>query len=1397
MKKLNFPGWPGLIACLLLLVVLLISCTQKKDEITPSPQFASYIHAYTGGVVSQSSVIRIELAGELPMVELHSPLKKNPFSFSPSLKGKAWWVNNKTIEFVPDQGALRPGKLYQATFRLGDFMEVDKELEKFVFTFRVMERNFAMDVDLPYITAEDPSRVNIEGVLRLSDSADPATVEQMFSLKTHNGQTPSLVLEPGATPDRYRFSISGLTRTAEEETLRIEVSGKPFGTDHILRKTVLIPASGDFRFLAAQRISTPEQGLRVTFSDPVSAQQDLRGLINLYGIREYTQWVDGNRVDLYFDPLRATTYTLEIDAGLHNYAGKLLGEIRSVSFSEEAHKPEVKLTSTGTILPDSRNLLIPFSAVSLRAVDLTVVRIFENNVLMFLQDNSLSSSTELRRSGRMVYRKTLRLDQDPSKDLTEWNDFSIDLSRLIQQEPGAIYRVMLSFKQDYSLYPCSEKEEGVRLGEGAGPLTSLLAGEEVDYDHSVWDTPSTYYYMENDGYNWREYDWQQRDNPCHPSYYMLASRKASRNVLATNLGLLIKRNEGGKMWFTVADLLTTEPVNQAEIIVYNFQLQPIGQAKTDSEGLASLEIKGVPFVAVASKERQKTYLKLVDGEELSVSRFDVGGKKIEKGLKGFIYGERGVWRPGDTLHANFILEDRDRRIPESHPVSLELFTPQGQFHTRQVAAKGVNGFYTFKITTRAEDPTGVWNGYVKAGGTAFHKPFRIETVKPNRLKIETKLPELLEASDHQVAVTLSSTWLTGAVASGLKADAELVLNRTHTRFDRYGNYTFNDPASDFESSKQQVYKGTLDKEGKTTFSLHLPQASNAPGMLLANLITRVYEPGGDASIHTSSVSYSPFTTYVGINLNENKGKYLETDQDHPFDIVTLNSAGKPVDRRNLEYRIYKIGWSWWWENRAESLESYVHNSSVVPVASGNLATNQGKGKISFRVNYPDWGRYLVYVKDVEGGHATGGTIVVDWPDWRGRSDKSNPSGVTMLSFSTDKESYQAGESATVYIPAAAQGRALVSIESGTTVFKQEWVDVDTQGDTKYRFRIEPEMAPNVYLHITLLQPHGQTVNDLPIRMYGVVPVMVDNPASKLEPQLTMPDVLRPEQPFTLTVSEKKGHPMTYTLAIVDDGLLDLTAYRTPDPWNYFYSREALGVRTWDMYHQVVGAYSGSYGPLFSTGGDEMLKNQDAKANRFRPVVKVLGPFTLKKGGKDKHTVTLPMYVGSVRTMVVAGNEGAYGNAEKTTPVRTPLMVLSTLPRVLSIGEEILLPVNVFAMEQEVKQVTVKLETSSNLSIGGAKQQAVTFSEPGDRLVMFRIRAGEVTGKAQIRIEAGGNGQSATEHIEIEIRNPHPAVTERENRILEAGTSVKMEYVLSGTDAESWPGWNWPAYLRWI
>ena len=1359
---------------------LFFSC---KTETPSVSEFIPYISAYTGGLIYPSSIIQVELVSEQE-VEPNTEIKENLFSFSPSVKGKAFWVNKRLIEFVPEDGALKAGQSYKAGFKLGNIISVDKRLKTFQFSFKVTEGDF--DIQDEVLDIIDPKLVTATGSIRFANTVKLEQVQKAFSTQTSDKQSLSPVITTTGNPQIFHYSIAGIKRGKTDIDMELTLNGNVFNIKKSFSRTIHIPALDVFKVLSTTLISDPENGVLITFSDPVSTTQNLKGLISIPELgNKFTRQVENNRVTLFFDRRGLDTITVKVDKGLKNIQGEALNENFSIKLSLERMKPQVELLTHGSILPNSDNLVLPFRAVNLSAVDLKIIRIYESNVLMFLQTNSLSGSNELRRAGRLMYKKTIQLDNPASKKLLDWQNYSIDLSKIIRQEPGAIYRIELSFKKEYSTYPCSDFSNDNNPDNTSNDLTQLSGSNDEDSER-YWDTPNSGYdgYYNSD-YDGEYYEWNQEDNPCNPTYYMLSRRKATCNVLMSNIGVIAKSNSENRWWITVSNLLDTKAIANADVTLYNYQLQPIGNAKTDADGFAVIDSKGKPFVLVALANGQKTYLRLVDGEDNMLSRFDVGGKIIEKGLKGYVYGERGVWRPGDTLHITFILYDPDKRIPENHPVSLELYNARGQFAGKQILSKGINGFYAYTVPTNANDPTGLWNAYVKVGGTSFQKSLRIEAIKPNRLKINLSIPEnRIDATVENIPVTLTSSWLTGAIARNLKAKVEMKLSRANTQFKGYEKYIFNDPATDFVSTDATVFDGTLNENGEVKFNFKTSKSENAPGMLNANIVCRVFEQGGDASIYSQNVPYSPFSSYVGLNLNlKNDSYYIETDENHRFDIVTLNAEGKPVNCDDMEYKIYKLDWSWWWEKN-ESLANFVNNVSYQPVAQGKLKTVNGKTNFNFMLKYPSWGRYLIYVKNNNSGHATGATVYIDWPEWRGRSNKSDPDNIKMLTFSTSKTSYEVGEDITVIIPASGGGTALVALENGSTVLNRTRIALSEQGDTKYTFKATETMAPNFYIHISLLQPHAQTVNDLPIRMYGVMPVLIANKESVLNPQITMPDVLRPETEFTVEISEKSGKPMTYTLAIVDDGLLDLTNFKTPNPWDEFFAREALGIRTWDMYDYVMGAFGGKYAAMFSIGGDENLKPANTKANRFKPVVKYLGPFTLSKGETKKHQVTLPVYVGSVRTMVVAGQDGAFGKAEKTTPVRSPLMILSSLPRVISANEEISLPVNVFVMENTVKDVSVKVETTGLLQ-AFEKNKSIRFANPGDEMVYFPMKTGAKTGIEKVTIIATGGGKTSKETIEIEVRNPNPAILISDQKLVNAGQTEAFRYQLTGTTDDDW------------
>ncbi|MEE4213681.1 MAG: alpha-2-macroglobulin family protein, partial [Bacteroidales bacterium] len=544
-------------------------------------------------------------------------------------------------------------------------------------------------------------------------------------------------------------------------------------------------------------------------------------------------------------------------------------------------------------------------------------------------------------------------------------------------------------------------------------------------------------------------------------------------------------------------------------------------------------------------------------------------------------------------------------------------------------------------------------------------------------------------------------------------------------------------------------------------------------------ITRVFEPGGDFSINRFTKQISPFDSYVGFKVpwSDHRWQKMNTGEDHSFDVITLDEKGTPLSSKELTVKIYKLEWRYWWSSSYENLASYAGRTYHEPVYTTRVRTGSD-GTGSFRVNIPKsrWGRYLV-LADLPGGNTAGRVVYFDWP--YGRTESAG--GAEMLMVSTDREKYNVGDKVNVSFPAGKSSRALISIENGSKVLSQEWID-NIGENSVYSFVAERDMAPNVYVHVSLINPHSETANDLPVRMYGIAPVLVEDPGSHLDPVIDMPDKLRPEKEYEIKVSEKSGRAMDYYLAIVDEGLLDLTGFKTPDPWPAFYSKEALGVKTWDMYRFVLGAYGGELERMFAIGGDEEAidpsKNQ---GRRFEPVVKVIGPFRLQEGKVARHSVMMPRYVGSVRAMLVAADGHAYGSAEKTVPVSNPVMVLGTMPRVLGPGEKIKIPVSVFAMEEGIDRIRVELETNELLVAEGPSSKVVETDKQGEFDIEFDYSVAGRTGQAVVNIIARSGSEEARHDIFIDVRNPNPPETGFLFKELEAGEKWNIEIEKTGVE----------------
>ena len=711
---------------------------------------------------------------------------------------------------------------------------------------------------------------------------------------------------------------------------------------------------------------------------------------------------------------------------------------------------------------------------------------------------------------------------------------------------------------------------------------------------------------------------------------------------------------------------------------------------------------------------------------------------------------------------------------------MELYNPLGQMYARKTQTRGELGLYAFDFVTEADAPTGAWNVKAQVGGVSFSKRLRIESIKPNRLKIALSMPEKTLLRGEPMDARLHVEWLQGAIARNLKYDIQGTFIATPTTFEGYKGFYFDDPSRVFNTEESKLISGVTNERGDATVQARFELGSTAPGMLLANLVTRVYEESGDFSIDADRMLYSPYRRYAGIKSPQKEKEQLNTGANYTYEVASVDYLGKPQANTELDVKVYKVYWHWWWDSNSSGLANYVSDSYNKPVKTFAVRTD-GDGRGTFQLSFPDkeWGTYFISVKDKESKHSTGVMSYFDWPYNEGRRNTDGSESATMLSFKTDKDSYTPGEKMVVTFPSTKGSRAIISIENGVRVLSlTEHTCEDKQ--TTVRLDVTKDMQPNAYVYITLLQPHGITKNDLPIRLYGVVPFTVTSPESHLTPVIQSPAELKPDASYTISVSEKNGKEMAYTLAIVDEGLLDLTRFRTPEPWKAFNAREALGVNTWDLYNYVVGAYGGRIEQLFSIGGDDALnKGPKAIVNRFKPVVRFDGPFLLKKGKTARHTYQMPNYNGRVKIMVVAGNGEAYGHADKSVMVRKPVMLLGTLPRVIGVGEEMVVPATVFATEDGVGAVNVSIACSSNMEVVGEATRSLSFERKGDQQASFRIRVKKNPGIGKVTITATGKGDKSVYETELEIRTVRRPQVKVTAATLEAGKSWKETVAMPG------------------
>ncbi len=1324
-----------------LLVALVTGCGQEPSDESlqvVTPELAELVSAVTSGNVASRDVIEVRFVE--PAVDANqigSLVNERVFTFTPSIDGTARWETARVLVFRP----LRPLPLsqsYRGRLDLAALLPARADLQPLLINFEVAGREIlSLEGDFELRNANDPSFLIYRGRLVLTAEADPQMVREAVSLRQRETPLP-LTWQADAAGKAFTFTSSVIERNTTRQTYELVVDAEKLDLAQSYSMEIPLVPWQDMVLEAVGREDAGENPrLTLLFSDELDLRQSIEGLLQIRPAIPIRLRPSGKQLFVDGDFSYGQTYELEIHAGIRNKWGTRSKETvrRTVDFGDR--KPQLRFAHDGVFLPSSQDKRLRFTTLNLRRVSLEVKKVFASNLGQFLQTQRLDSRRErrnsfgdyyLRRVGVQVAERTLEIPDTRNT----WLEHDLDLGSLIAEGERGLFLVSLSFDRDDMFYR---------------PPSDAVDGE--------------------DSYYWDSSDPRSRG-------YIRAHGRVYKALMVSDIGLTYKRGHDEHLVYAT-DIGDARPLPGVRVNLRTYQNQVVAAGVTNARGVARFEDVDEEIFYVEGERKGQRSLVRPGNMAWNLSSFDVGGVETRPGAtRAFIYTERGVYRPGDEINVSVIARHHDGTFPDDHPATCEIYNPRDQLVFELVQRRGREGLYSFSFATDTEDPTGNWRARVRIGDGTFDHVLKIETIVPYRLEIEiTPARERLGRNDESVGMDMRANYLFGSPAAGLEAELTVSLQRAPKTSPRYRTFSFTNALIDYQPLEAVIFEGRLDAEGSARGEWSLPTLVNVPSALVAVLEARVLEKGGRPNYQRHRISVDPYDYYVGLQKPDFDYGYARVGTTVRIPAVAIDVQGNPVAERSLRYRVYRGLTYWWWEyeNREEFRRRFKRDRRTELVSEEQFVSKSTPVDLLFEPNEP--GEYLIEVVDGEEGHTA--AFFVRAGLW-GRAPAGGESD-GVLALKTDRERYGQGETAVVSFPVPDKGSILFSLEQGQQVLSSRWYHLDgTQEEARIPFTVSSAMIPTVYATVSLIQPHGQTDNDRPVRMYGTLPIEVYDPSTRLDLDVRVPDVLRPNTPFTVEV-QSVADSVEFTIAVVDEGLLALTEYRTPDPWGFFFQKQRLGVHTSDLFAHVIGVSRGDPFRVFAIGGSEYLDYGDARSGRDRrrlpPVSMFAGPLTTDATGRALVEFTMPNYVGAVRTMVVGTQGRRFGRVEKTTEVKDDLMVMSYLPRTIGPGDRLEVPVTAFAMADSLDDLEISIETRGPLDVIGSVRREIGSAARGEHDTLFELRARQAVGAATVLVEARAGDTNASRQTHVDIRPASPPLYESDERRVVPGETVSF------------------------
>lgn len=1077
------------------------------------------------------------------------------------------------------------------------------------------------------------------------------------------------------------------------------------------------PKDNDFRLISAEE---KDQIATLKFSKELAENQAFQDFIQISPELNFRAWSVGKelKISANFEP--GEKYQVKIAKGLKSNQGLInKGEEANITLQKDLD-PSLVFANDGVFLPSGAEYQVYIKSRNVKKIHLKVSQIFSNNISEYLRYKNLVG----------------KKDDSTQEAFYSSDGFNYVAKKVIDKK--------IELKNQKNTWISSALDLSDLKGK-SGIFSVSLSVDANDLDYKGENV-----------------------------YRIINKASVSKNLIFSNIALSAQ-NLNKQLVVHARDFSKNEALENVKIELVSKQNQILQSQNTDSNGDAKFQIQEDDEILyiLASKENQISVLRF--SNPLSTDSYDVEGDQNHEMIKAFIYTDRGVYRAGDSVHLSVVA--RENTNPLKHPINFTLINPKNQKIIENQILKSQNDIYYTQINLDKNAINGLYRANFNIAGVEFSKDILVQSVVPNRIKVELNADENRSLDDGSLNYELSSKYLFGALASNLKYQSVVYFSPKNYHNSKYKDYIFTNPSSLIISASADD-KGNLDEKGRVQSSVEIPEnILNSQGYNFnARIVSEVFEKGGRSVKAVKDVNLNRYDYFVGMKALANS--YVSEGETIDFYAIVSDLKEKLVSGKTLEYRIYQNDYYWWWDYDSydEFLRSIKQDTNTKLIEKGELTSSSEPMKFSFNTsNY--YGQMFIELIDKESEVSTGQSFYVS--SW---GEPSYADVVSSLKIKSDKNKYKIGQSAKIEFESVAGAKALITLSSNSKIIDRFVMDTQDES-TSIELAMKKEYAPNIYVSVSLFQDYNKIDNDRALRLFGVIPLYVEDENTKLDLELKTPDKILPNSDFEIEIQSKDKRAFNYTVAIVDEGLLDLTDFKTPDIWKGFYAKTGFTLKTYDTYSQIIPKFTGGDSVL---GGLRVDKNRDDSAQRFKPVALFNTPARSDETGFAKLKFKMPSYMGSVRVMVVANENDAYGSVSKDIQVSAPLVMLETLPRTLKIGDNFTLLTQIFKTENRIKNATLSVRSKNSLIKISPDTQTIDFKSATNLEVMMDANVSDNRiGKELLEFELKSEDYTYKNEIEIDIKPINAYTYENNTSLIKAGESKEFiikDYILGTTNA---------------